>query len=202
MWDQRYAEEGFAYGTSPNDFLADTVSVLPPKGRILCLAEGEGRNAVYLAEKGFTVECVDASALGLEKAAALAKSRSVTIKTERADLKDYSIAAGRYDGIISIFCHLPPPLQKHVHRQVYEGLRDGGIFILEGFSKDQINNTTGGPRNPELLMELETVKTELSPLAIQHARETKRNIQEGAYHNGIGAVIQIVGVKTSGSSND
>lgn len=195
MWDQRYSEEGFAYGTKPNDFLMESLSKLHPGGTVLCLGEGEGRNAVYLAENGFKVSCVDVSPVGLEKAAALAESRSVSIESCVADLKDYQISADSYDAIISIFCHLPPAIQEHVHGQINKGLRPGGIFVLEGYSKQQINYNTGGPRKPEMLMDLDSVKRELEPLSIQHAVETERLIHEGRYHNGRGAVIQIIGMK-------
>ncbi len=195
MWDQRYTEAGFAYGTKPNDFLRASAGNLLPGGNVLCLAEGEGRNAVYLAEKGFTVSCVDLSPVGLAKAAALAQSRSVSIQTCIADLGDYQIAPNSYDAIISIFCHLPPAIQEHVHGQIHSGLKPGGVLILEGFSKQQINYTTGGPRKLEMLMDLDHVKQELEPLYFQHAVETERLIHEGKYHNGNGAVIQIIGLK-------
>ena len=195
MWDQRYAEEGFAYGTKPNDFLKESMGKLRPGGKILCLAEGEGRNGVYLAGNGYKVSCVDLSPVGLDKATALAQSRSVSIETFVADLKDYQISADSYDAIISIFCHLPPAIQEHVHGQIHKGLRPGGVYILEGFSKDQINYNTGGPRKTEMLMDLDSVKRELQPLSFQHAIETERLIHEGKYHNGKGAVIQIIGMK-------
>jgi len=195
MWDQRYAEEGFAYGTKPNDFLIESTSKLQPGGNVLCLAEGEGRNAVYLAENGFKVSCVDLSPVGLGKAAALALSRSVSIETHVADLGDYQISAESYDAIISIFCHLPPAIREHVHGQIHKGLRPGGIFILEGYSKQQINYNTGGPRKPEMLMDLDSVKQELEPLSFLHAIEAERLITEGKYHNGTGAVIQVIGIK-------
>ncbi len=195
MWDQRYAEEGFAYGTNPNDFLKESTDKLLPGGNILCLAEGEGRNAVYLAERGFTVSCVDLSPVGLEKATALAQSRSLSIQTCVADLKDYQIAENSYDAIISIFCHLPPPIQEHVHGQIHKGLRPGGLFVLEGFSKQQLYYNTGGPRKAEMLMDLDSVKRELKPLCFQHATEAERIIREGNYHNGKGAVIQIIAIK-------
>jgi SAM-dependent methyltransferase len=195
MWDQRYAEEGFAYGTKPNDFLRESMAKLCPGGKILCLAEGEGRNAVYLAENGYNVSCVDLSPVGLDKATALAQSRSVSIETCVADLKDYQISADSYDAIISIFCQLPPAIQEHMHGQIHKGLRPGGVYILEGFSKQQINYNTGGPRKPEMLMDLDSVKRELEPLYLQHAIETERLINEGKYHKGKGAVIQIIGIK-------
>jgi SAM-dependent methyltransferase len=195
MWDQRYSEEGFAYGSEPNDFLVAAVEFLPPNGTILCLGEGEGRNAVYLAERGHHVVAVDSSAVGLAKAASFARHRGVVLRTEKADLADYTIPPFSYDGIISIFCHLRPEIQAKVHAQIYQGLRPGGIFILEGFSKKQIEFDSGGPKDEALLMDLDTLKQELSALKLRHTVERERVIHEGKYHDGRSAIIQVIGVK-------
>jgi SAM-dependent methyltransferase len=195
MWDERYSETGFAFGTEPNDFLVASVGLLQPESQILCLAEGEGRNAVHLASLGHRVTAVDSSSVGLEKALLLAKQRGVSIAIVEADLEDYHIPPGAFQAIISIFCHLPPAIRMRLHQKVCEGLTPGGIFILEGYAKKQIDNNTGGPRKIDLLMDLEELKRELQPLILGHALETERNIQEGAYHNGIGAVVQIIATK-------
>jgi SAM-dependent methyltransferase len=196
MWDQRYSERGYAYGTCPNDFLVEAAAFLQPQAKILCLAEGEGRNAVYLATEGHHVVAVDTSAVGLAKAAKLALERGVVIETIIADLSSYLIEPLSFDAIISIFCHLPPPAQARIHAQIYQGLRPGGgIFILEGYSKNQQHYTSGGPKNSALLMNLKTIKAELSPLVLKHAVEIERHIHEGAYHNGRGSVVQIIAEK-------
>lgn len=195
MWDQRYSEEGFAYGSEPNDFLVAAVEFLPPNGTILCLGEGEGRNAVYLAERGHHVVAVDSSAVGLAKAASFARHRGVVLRTEKADLAEFTIPPFSYDGIVSIFCHLRPEVQARVHAQIYQGLRPGGIFILEGFSKGQIEFDSGGPKDPDLLMDLDTLKQELSALKLRHSVDRERVIREGKYHDGRSAVIQVIGVK-------
>lgn len=193
MWNQRYSEPGFAYGTAPNDFLVASTPLLRPESEVLCLGEGEGRNAVYLASLGHRVTAVDASAVGLEKARTRAREHSVAIETIEADLGDFIIRPRSFQAIISIFCHLPHPIQTKLHQRVCEGLTPGGVFILEGYAKRQIELDTGGPRNIEMLMDLEELKEELSQLELTHALETERNIREGNYHNGIGAVVQIVG---------
>lgn len=196
MWDQRYSEKGFAYGTSPNDFLVEAAPFLPLRARILCLAEGEGRNAIHLATKGHHVVAVDSSAVGLAKASKRALEAGVAIETVITDLSSYNIKPSSYDAIISIFCHLPPSIQADIHGQIYQGLRPGGTFILEGYSKNQRHYTSGGPKNSALLMDLETIKAELGPLKLKHAAEIERDIHEGAYHNGRGSVVQIIAVKT------
>lgn len=195
MWDERYSEPGFAYGTEPNDFLVACLSLLKPRSNILTLAEGEGRNAVYLAGHGHLVTAVDFSAVGLAKALQLARSRGVTLQTVEADLGSFAIEPDAYDAIVSIFCHLPVTLRGDLHKRIYQGLRPGGLFILEGYARRQIAFDTGGPRNGELLMDLDEVKCELSGFRLSRAVEIEREIHEGIYHNGIGAVIQIVAVK-------
>jgi SAM-dependent methyltransferase len=107
MWDQRYGGKEYAYGTEPNEFLVAMASRLPT-GRVLCLGEGEGRNAVWLAGQGYDVTAVDASRVGLEKAQRLAVERGVTITTVHSDLAAYDIDSDTWDGILSVFCHLPP----------------------------------------------------------------------------------------------
>jgi 2-polyprenyl-3-methyl-5-hydroxy-6-metoxy-1,4-benzoquinol methylase len=116
MWDQRYGGEEYAYGTAPNEFLVAMAPRLP-MGRVLCLGEGEGRNAVWLAGRGYEVTAVDASRVGLEKAERLAAERGVTITTVHADLAKHDIDPDAWDGILSIFCHLPPALRADVHHR-------------------------------------------------------------------------------------
>ncbi len=195
MWNERYNKPGFAYGTEPNDFVIASAPLLSSESNILCLAEGEGRNGVYLAALGHRVTAVDSSGIGLAKARALAQERQVTIETIEADLGDFRIESASYQAIVSIFCHLPPQLRKDLHRSVCTGLTPGGIFILEGYAKRQFDLNTGGPRNPDLLMDIEELKQELDGLLLSHAVETKREIHEGSYHNGFGAVIQIIATR-------
>lgn len=195
MWNERYSEAGFAYGTEPNDFLVASAPQLPAESDILCLGEGEGRNGVYLASLGHRVIAVDSSGVGLAKTRALALERQVAIETVEADLRDYQIEPGSYQAVISIFCHLPPPLRKQLHRSVCAGLRPGGVFILEGYSKRQLDLDTGGPRHIDLLMDLGELRQELDGLVFTHALETEREIHEGRYHDGIGAVVQLIGIR-------
>ncbi len=194
MWDQRYSAPGYAYGTAPNDFLLQVADRIPP-GRVLCLAEGEGRNAVFLASRGCSVLAVDSSAVGLAKAQRLASERGVSIETQVADLAEFPIEPGSYDAVVAIFCHLPPPLRQHVHAQAVAGLRSGGVLVLEGYAKGQLGRGTGGPPSAELLFDLEELREELAGLELEIARELDREVREGTFHTGLGRVIQILGVK-------
>lgn len=194
MWDERYSGETYAYGKQPNDFLLDTYKQIPP-GRVLCLAEGEGRNAVFLAEQGFQVLAVDASSVGMAKAKRLAQEKGVQLQTRVADLNDFVIEPESWDGIVSIFCHLPPDQRRRLHRQVVQGLRPGGVFILEAYTPEQLVYKTGGPPVAELTMRLADVRQEINGLEICHGVERVREIHEGEYHNGAGAVLQLVAVR-------
>lgn len=194
-WNERYREPGFAYGTQANDFLVEHAGRIPAGGRVLCLAEGEGRNAVFLAEQGYQVTGVDASVVGMAKARALAAERGVSIETITAGLEQFMIQAGQWDGVVSVFCHVPPAVRRVLHRQVVAGLKPGGVLILEAYTPDQIALGTGGPPVPELTMTLQVLKEELAGLNFEMARELERDVVEGRYHTGRGAVVQLLARK-------
>ncbi|MDH5765538.1 MAG: class I SAM-dependent methyltransferase [Gammaproteobacteria bacterium] len=194
MWDERYSAKEYVYGKLPNDFLRQSSHHIP-QGKVLCLADGEGRNSVWLAEQGYEVTSVDASAPGMAKAKALASERGVVVTTIVSDLADFKIEAGTWDGIVSIFCHLPPALRKSVHSDVVAGLKTGGTLVLEAYTPDQLQLGTGGPQVPELTMTLDGLKTELKGLDFLYADEMQREVVEGIYHTGTGAVVQLIAVK-------
>jgi SAM-dependent methyltransferase len=194
MWDVRYNDTEYVYGTAPNEFL-ESVADQIPRGKVLSLAEGEGRNAVYLAELGCKVLGVDASAVGLSKAQRLADERGVTIETRVADLTDFHIEPDSWDAIVSIFCHLPSGIRSSVHHKVVAGLRPGGVVVLEAYTPTQLKLKTGGPPTADMLMTLNLLRTELAGLRFVHARELEREVIEGKFHTGRGAVVQVVAVK-------
>ena len=194
MWDERFSEPGYAYGTDPNEFLVSVADRIP-SGNVLCLAEGEGRNAVYLAGLGHDVTAVDTSTVGLAKAEALASDRELTIATVSADLADFEIEPGAWQGIVSIFCHLRPVVRAALHERCLRGLAPGGVFVLEGFTPRQLELGTGGPKSRELLMELEIIRQELPGLRLEIGREIEREVVEGRYHRGNAAVVQVFAFK-------
>ncbi len=190
MWDQRYAEPGFAYGTEPNDFLREQAGALAPGSEVLCLAEGEGRNAVYLASLGHRVHAVDLSGVGLDKARAFAAERGTSITIEVADLARYDPGTARWDAIVSIWAHVPPAIRGPLHARVAEALRPGGLFLLEAYTPEQLRHGTGGPPDSALMMTLATLRAELPDLEALVAREVEREVHEGAYHDGRSATVQ------------
>lgn len=201
MWDKRYDQKEYVYGTRPNDYLVDMAHRLPP-GRILCLAEGEGRNAVYLAGLGYEVTCVDSSEVGLTKAEQLARKKQVALNIEVADLADYTLPRHFYSGIVSIFAHLPPAIRTRVHSQVVTALLPGGVLLLEAYTPDQLNYGTGGPPSAEMMMQLSQLKDELHGLDFIHARELVREINEGLLNNGKGSVVQVLARKPGGGVSE
>lgn len=196
MWDQRYSSPEFVYGEKPNLFLADNLEQLAT-GSALCLAEGEGRNSVFLARNGFSVTAVDSSPVGLEKAKLLANKHRVELRTVVADLADYPIPHESVDSVVSIFCHIPRAIRKVVHKSVVAGLKPGGTLILEAYTPKQLEYKTGGPPTAELMMTLDDLRKEFTGLTFLHAKELDRNVTEGTLHTGIGAVVQIIAQKTS-----
>lgn len=198
MWDQRYGQEGFVYGTRANDFLRAHYQRIPRGGRVLCLAEGEGRNAVFLARQGYVVTAVDQSAVGLEKAQHLAREKGVTITTEVADLADYDLGREAWDGIVSIWAHLPPALRQPLHRQVVSALKKGGVLLLEAYTERQLTMSgVGGPpaSQRQMFMSRRQLLRELAGLEFELAAELQRNISEGSCHQGESAVVQLIARK-------
>jgi len=190
-WDARYAEPGWAFGTEPNDFLREQAHRIPT-GRVLCLAEGEGRNAVWLAQQGHDVTAVDLSAAGLEKARRLAASRGVQLATVCADLGTFAIEPGAWQGIVSIFAHVMPDVRRRVHAGVVAGLAPGGVLLLEAYRPAQVGRGTGGPPDDARLLDLERLQPELDALEWLLARELERDVVEGRCHTGAASVVQLV----------
>ena len=200
MWDERYQADDYVYGTAANDYLQTHVDQLP-MGRILCLAEGEGRNAVFLAERGFDVTAVDQSSVGLAKAHKLATERGVNITTIVTDLADFHIEPQAWDGIVSIFAHIPAQARRHIHRDVVGGLRSGGVFLLEAYRPEQLQYGTGGPPTTEMMMDLNGLRVELAGLELEYAADVLRDIREGRLHTGQGAVVQVLARKPVAKSH-
>lgn len=200
FWDQRYAEPDLVYGAEPNDFLREMAPRIPP-GPVLGLGEGQGRNAVHLATLGHAVTAVDQSAVGLARAQELALSRGVTLATVAADLADFDLGPTRWSGIISIFCHLPSALRRRLYPRYAEALAPGGVLILEAYTPRQLEYGTGGPKELDLLGTLAETVELLPGLELEVGREVVRDIHEGAYHHGPGAVMQVVARKAPRSTS-
>ena len=194
MWDDRYSAEGYAYGTTANDFLGENVNHIP-KGKVLSLAEGEGRNAVFLAKQGYDVTAVDGSVVGLNKARKLAEENNVEVEFIHADLADYDLGENKWDGIVSIFCPVPSALRKELYKKVIAGLKQNGVFLLEAYTPEQLKFGTGGGTSVDALQTEESLRSELAGLKFKHLAELERDVREGVYHTGIGSVVQAIATK-------
>ncbi len=197
LWDERYGREGYVFGTEPNDFLRANVTSLRA-GTVCCIGDGEGRNGVFLSEQGFAVTSVDLSSVGLAKAEALASSRGVGLTTVVANLAEWApsaAAAGPWDDVVSIFCHLPSAVRAIVYPALVASLDHGGVFLLEAYTPAQIGRGTGGPDDPDLLLTAELIERELAGLVIEQLVELERDVSEGDLHTGVASVVQCVARK-------
>ena len=193
MWNERYASDEFAYGTEPNSFLVQNAKFLTSP--VLSLAEGEGRNAVFLASLGLDVLGVDGSNIGLAKAQKLAASRGLAIRTEVADLGIYEPPENHYGSVISISAHLSSHSRARLYPLVERSLKPGGIFLLEAYAKSQIARNTGGPKDPDLLMDLTELEKQFPKCDPILSREIEREVIEGKFHTGLASVVQFIARK-------
>ncbi len=192
FWDDRYSGAEYLYGTEPSDFLAERFSVLPAGGSILCLADGEGRNGVFLAAQGMRVTGVDSSAVGLAKAEQLAAERGVPLTTVVADLSEWDLGLARWDGVVSIWAHLPAPIRATLHPRIARALRPGGVLLLEHYHPRQLGYRTGGPSDPTMMLMLAELDAAFAGWTRLHAFEGERVVVEGSGHGGKSYVTQAI----------
>lgn len=202
FWNDRYAAEGYAYGTAPNEFLVQCLPrlrSLPARAAVLCLADGEGRNGVWLASQGFEVTSVDIAEAGLRKARALAERAGVALHTVQGDVTKLELEPARWDAIVSIFLHLPARPRRALHQRCVAALRPGGLFVFEAYSPEQLALGTGGPAEIALLPTLSDLEGDFAACddaAIEHRFSGVRPVVEGPLHSGDGHVVQVVVRKT------
>ena len=195
MWDQKYNIDDYLYGTNPNDFLAQKLDYLP-KGKVLCVADGEGRNSVFLAQQGYQVTAVDSSRVALQKAQKLAEMYQVEVDYIHADLADFDLGKEQWHGVVSIFCHLPPQLRQSLHQRILSGLKNDGVLLLEAYTPEQLKQGTGGPPDAALTLTRQILQQELGALDFEHLQELEREVIEGIGHTGQGSVIQLIARKS------
>lgn len=194
FWDHRYAQADYAYGTKPNIFFKAQIDKLTP-GRILLPGEGEGRNAVYAAQRGWEVFAYDISEQARNKALRLADRVGVEIHYQTAAFDELSLDENDFDLLAIIFIHLEPAQRRQFHQSMVKMLKKGGKLILEGFSKEQFLRTTGGPKNVAMLMSYEELKDDFSELSRIKVWQREVMLNEGEYHQGLASVIRASGTK-------
>lgn len=194
MWDKRYGTEDYAYGKEPNAFFSAQLDKIVP-GHILFPGEGEGRNAVYAAWKGWKADAFDQSSVGQSKALAFASELNVKINYKVCLLEDFSFKENHYDALALLFFHADPAGRKLLHRSAYNSLKPGGSLILEAFHKEQIDKDTGGPKALEMLFDEQTLSSDFALLETHLLEKKELELNEGTFHQGLASVIRFHGTK-------
>jgi cyclopropane fatty-acyl-phospholipid synthase-like methyltransferase len=195
-WEARFAAPGYLFGTAPNGFLKSKAHLLKPGTKALSIADGEGRNGVFLAEQGLDVLAVDFSPSALAKARRLANERGVGLRTEQADLLTWAWPVGAFDVVVAIFIQFLSPAQRDkAFAAIERALRPGGLLLLQGYRPKQIEYKTGGPSEVENLYTRALLEDSFADFSSLEIEEHDSLIQEGCGHGGMSALIDLVGRK-------
>ncbi len=196
FWNERYGQADYVYGTAPNEFFKEQISAIPTPGRLLLLAEGEGRNAVFAAELGWQVTAIDFSENGHEKALALAAERSVQFDYHVMDVREFDFEKqGPWDAIGLIYSHFPDNFRSDLFKKCLGSLRPGGSIILELFTPEQLNHSSGGPKDLALLYSAAQAQADFAEASSLDVVEAIIHLKEGAHHQGTAAVVRCVAVR-------
>lgn len=197
FWDGKFSGDTYAYGTAPNAHLLEQADHLFLGAKVLVPGDGEGRNGVWLARQGMDVLSVDGSAVGLEKARRLAAASNVPLKTQQADLLAWDWPEATFDGVVSIFLHFSAADRPRMHAAMAAALRPGGILILEAFRPGQLQHSSGGPKDPDLLYRAEDLRADFAGLRIDLLEEGDCVLDEGPLHQGPAATVRLIAHKPS-----
>jgi SAM-dependent methyltransferase len=193
LWDRRYAQPDYLFGVEPNAFLARQAGRLQPGWRALAVADGEGRNGVWLAQQGLSVRSIDSSAVAQDKARSLARARGVEMAVEQVDLSAWTWPRSECDLVVAIFIQFAPPaLRARLFADMVRALKPGGLLLLEGYRPEQIAHGTGGPSAPENLYTEALLREAFAALEIIDLQSHDTEIHEGAGHHGLSALIDLV----------
>lgn len=190
QWHERFLADEYMYGKEPNAFVTQIVDQLPEGGEILCIAEGEGRNAVYLAKQGFSVTAWDYAQSGLDKTKALAKEQGVHVETALHDLENVEWEAEQWDAIVHIFGHVPEPILERTFQGVDKALKVGGYYVSELYTKEQLQYGTGGPPVESMLIDPKTILDTFLTYFTEHFYVGEVTRYEGVLHTGRAHVVQ------------
>jgi len=199
VWNQRYSTtEGYLFGTHPNEFLLSQQDLLKQGQSCLAVADGEGRNGIWLAERGLRVLSVDSSVVAVNKAGKLAQQRGVKVDFEQADLLQWDWGRDRFDAVVAIFIQFAGPAQrKLMFADIKRCLKPGGLLLLQGYTPRQLEYGTGGPSQAENLYTEALLRDTFSDWEILHLREHDDFISEGTGHHGMSALIDMVARKVN-----
>lgn len=198
-WDARYDRRDYFYGTAPADFVMRHAADLPSGSRALCVADGEGRNSVWLAARGLDVTAMDASARGLDKARALAADRGVQVDFRHADIADWDWSARTYDAVLAVYIQFAAPqMRARIFAGLDTALRPGGLLLLHGFAPRQVDYGTGGPPERANMYTLDMLRAAFPDYLPLHMADYDAHVDSGAGHSGLAAMVDFVGVKPGG----
>lgn len=200
QWEERFATEDYVFGTEPNAFLLSQRHRLAGHQDCLAVADGEGRNGVWLAKQGLRVTSVEASANALVKARRLAEREEVRIAFEQADLLEWPWPAQAYDVVAAIFIQFLAPVERaRIFVAMRQALRPGGLLLLQGYTPRQLDYRTGGPPVVEQLYTADVLHGLLGELEVLEMREHDSIIHEGVGHSGMSALIDVVARRPAGA---
>lgn len=196
FWDERYATDDYIFGTAPNMFLISQSSLILSGMRALAIADGEGRNGVWLAEQGAHVHSIDFSMVALEKARRLAEERRVTLEFEQVDVLNWDWPEETYNLVAAIFIQFaPPPERDRIIEGIRRTLKSGGLLILQGYTPKQLEFGTGGPPYAENMYTADLLHKWFGDWDIKHLNEHESFVNEGSHHHGMSALIDLVARK-------
>lgn len=192
-WNRRYDSTDYLFGTTPNAWLREQAHLLPRHGRVLCVADGEGRNSVWLAGQGFEVDAFDVADRAVDKARALAQREGVSVNFAVADCDGYAWPEGTCDGVAAIFVQFAdPPMRSRLFERIVRSLKPGGVLILQGYAPQQLEYRTGGPPILSHLYTRELLLDAFAALSIVELRDYEAEIHEGQGHSGRSALVGLV----------
>lgn len=194
FWDERYSGEGYFYGELPNEFLMEMAEIFPVGCKVFLPGDGEGRNSVWLAKRGFRVTAVDSSEQGVAKARALAQKSDVNISYEVACLENWTYPKAEFDVAALIYMHLPNSIRREVHRKIAASVKPGGILLVECFHPDQLRHSSGGPKQMDMLYDVDALLKDFEGLlASRFEYEGEMSLAEGLGHQGVAHITRWIG---------
>jgi SAM-dependent methyltransferase len=196
MWNQRFAGDDYLFGREPNDYLRAKTPLLPAGGSVLCVADGEGRNSVWLARQGFQVQAFDASEVGVAKARRLASEAGVAVNNTVCDCEQWDWQPHRFDAVVAVFIQFADPaMRERLFANMVRALKPGGVLILQGYTPKQLDYKTGGPGQLSHLYTAELMQEAFKDLQINELVEYEAELNEGTRHTGRSALLGLVAIK-------
>lgn len=198
-WDGRFSTDGYIFGTEPNAWLAAHANLLQPGMRVLAVADGEGRNSVWMAKRGLTVDAFDISPVGVAKAEKLAQQAGVQVNYQIAGVEDFAWKVGEYDAVVAIFIQFADPdTRAALFRRMKSALKPDGLLLLQGYTPKQLEYKTGGPPNVDHLYTEDLMQEAFGDMDISELRSYEDVLNEGTQHRGQSALIGVVARKPFG----